>query len=122
MVNKARSAKAKGRKFQQLIRDKIIELLEPYGVVAEDVKSTAMGQGGVDVQLSPYAQSLLPIAIECKHHKSMAVYGLFEQAKANATEELDPVLFIKADRKEPLVVMTLGNYLILEGDRLQWEH
>ena len=117
---KPQSAKAKGRLFQQLIRDKIIDLLKPYGVVAEDVKSTSMGAGGVDVQLSPFAKTFLPIAPECKSHNSMAVYKLWEQTVANKGNET-PVLFIKVNNKKPLVVIDLEYYLQLEKARIENE-
>ncbi len=114
---KPASCKAKGRLLQQIIRDKITELLKPYGVVAEDIKSTSMGAPGVDVQLSPFAKSLLPIAPECKSHKSMAVYGLYDQAKSNAGKE-EAVLFIKVNNRKPLVVVDLEYYLKLEKHRI----
>lgn len=113
------SAKAKGRKFQQWVRDRLISLLSPFGIVAEDVKSTSMGAGGEDVQLSPLARNFLPISIECKSHKSMAVYKLYDQAKANAGE-YRPVLFIKANNREPLVVIDADEYLSLEYARIQY--
>jgi len=115
------SAKAKGRKFQQYCRDKIIKLLKPYGVVAEDVKSTGMGQGGEDIQLSPFARSFLPISVECKANKSFAVYNIYEQAKGNSGRN-EPVVFIKADRKKPLVVIDLDYYMKLEKNRIDNEN
>ena len=46
---KPQSAKQKGRKLQQWVRDKLIELLDIH---PENVKSTSMGAGGEDVILS----------------------------------------------------------------------
>lgn len=110
---KTSSAKAKGRRLQQLVRDKIRELLKPHGVVAEDVESRGMGQGGSDVILSPLAKKHLPVEIECKARKSWAVYEPYEQAKTHG--DLQPILVIKGDRKEPLVVMSLDYWMELEG-------
>ena len=114
------SAKAKGRRLQQLVRDKIIELLKTYGIQADDVKSTAMGQGGEDVQLSPLARSFLPISIECKSHKGFAVYKPYEQAQA-ASGVNEPVLIIKGDHKQPLAVIDLEYYFKLEQCRIKGE-
>lgn len=114
---KTQSAKAKGRKLQQWVRDKIIEVLKPYGVVAEDVKSTSMGANGVDVQLSPFANKLLPISVECKSHKSMAVYNLYAQAE-DYKEHGEPVLFIKANNKKPLAVIDAEYYFKLEESKI----
>lgn len=115
---KPSSAKAKGRRFQQYCRDKILELLEPYNIVADDVKSTGMGQSGEDLQFSPAARKLLPISVECKSLKTIAVYKLYEQAEQYKVKG-EPVLFIKADRKKPLAVIDLDYYLSLEKKGLK---
>lgn len=114
---KPQSAKAKGRKFQQYCRDKVLELLRPYGIVQDDVKSTGMGQSGEDLQFSPAARKFLPISVECKSLKAIAVYKLYEQAE-QYQDKGEPVLFIKADRKKPLAVVDLEYYLKLEKERL----
>lgn len=108
---KTQSAKAKGRKLQQYVRDRILEHFTEFA--PDDVKSTAMGQGGEDVQLSPAARQLLPVTIECKSHKNMAVYRLYEQAE-QYKERGEPVLVIKENRKKPLAVVDLDYYLGLE--------
>lgn len=102
------SAKQKGRKFQQFIRDLILKTfkeLEP-----DDCRSTSMGAGGEDVLLSPRARKLLPISIECKHRKSFSIYSIYEQAKANAGK-YEPVVFLKGNHKQPLAVVD-AEYLI----------
>lgn len=96
------SAKAKGRALQQWVRDKLLALflsLEP-----DDIRSTSMGAGGEDVQLSPAARRKLPISIECKNLASIAAYTWYEQAKTNAGK-FEPVLIMKANRKKPLAVV-----------------
>lgn len=117
---KTSSAKAKGRKLQQYVRDKIIELLRGYGVEPEDVKSTAMGQSGEDIQLSPFARSFLPISVECKSHKSMAIYKLYEQAEQYRNKG-EPLLVVKANHKKPLAVVDFDYYLGLEAERIKNE-
>jgi len=113
---KPQSAKAKGRAYQQLVRDRIREVLEPYGVVDGDVESRGMGQNGSDIILSPLAKRLLPVEIECKSLAKAAIYGPYEQAKTHGG--LEPVVAIKANRKEPLVVISLDYYIKLEKARL----
>ena len=114
------SAKAKGRKLQQLVRDKLIELLSSRGVVDDDVKSTGMGQGGEDVQLSPLARKYMPVSIECKKYAKFAVYGPYEQAE-KASGKYEPLLVIQGDRKKPLAIVSLDYYLSLEGWRIKGE-
>lgn len=118
---KPSSAKAKGRDLQKLCRDKLISLLSSYGIEPDDIKSTAMGQSGEDIQLSPKARSLLPVSIECKSHKAMAIYSLYEQAE-QYKEKGEPVLVVKANRKKPLAVVDLDYYLRLEAERITNEH
>jgi hypothetical protein len=117
MAISVKSAKQKGRKLQQVVRDKIIELLYYHGVTQHDVKSTSMGQGGEDVQLSPLARTFLPISVECKSHKSFAVYKPYEQAK-KAAMDYQPLLVIKGDHKSPLAIVDLDYYFYLEECRI----
>ena len=106
-----RAAKQKGRLGQNEIRDKILEVfpeLEP-----DDVKSTTMGDGGEDIQLSPAARRKMPITIEVKRRKSgmKMQYDWIEQAKRHGKGE--PVLFFRADRKDWITMVSLEHYMEL---------
>ena len=114
MTIKPSSAKAKGRRHQQWVRDKILELfpkLEP-----DDVRSTSMGAGGEDVQLSPAARKLFPYSVECKALKSISVYKFMEQAQANCPDTAEPIAIVKADRQRPLAVMDAEHFFTLIGN------
>ena len=50
---KTQSAKAKGRRFQQWVRDKLIESL---GIHPEDIESRSMGAGGEDLIMARSAR------------------------------------------------------------------
>ena len=119
MPIKTSSAKQKGRALQQFVRDSIIDLLKPYGVVADDVKSTSMGASGEDVQLSPLAKRLLPVSVECKSHKAMAIYTWWTQCLSNTKVGERPLLVIKINQKRPLAVMDYQDYIRLEQTRLK---
>jgi len=67
--------------------------------------------GGDDIKLPPYS-------IECKRRKSIAVYEWWEQAVKSAGEKLRPVLMIRADRKETLVVMSLEEFCRLVREEI----
>jgi hypothetical protein len=99
---KTSSAKSKGRSLQKWVRDTLLKL-NP-SLTQDDVRSTAMGQSGVDIQLSSAAKQSIPYSIECKNLARIAVYSLYDQAKANAGE-LTPILVIKQNRSNPLVVV-----------------
>ena len=80
---------------------------------AEDVRSTSMGAGGEDLQLSPFARDILPIQVECKSHKSFAVYRILEQAAEHGSHE--PVVFLKANNKKPVAVVDAEVFLDMMG-------
>jgi hypothetical protein len=101
-IMKISSAKAKGRRLQQWVRD---QLLSHRELSEGDVRSTSMGAGGVDVQLSPAAKALYPFSIECKSKASYAFYKDYEQAVANTEEGTEPVLVVKANNKRPVVII-----------------
>lgn len=120
MAITVKAAKAKGRRLQQKVRDKLLELLAEYDIVQDDVKSTGMGQGGEDVQLSPAARKYIPISVECKAHKAFAVYGPYSQAE-EASGSNEPVLVIQGDRKKALAIIDLDYYMHLESCRIKGE-
>lgn len=115
---KTRSRKSKGKALQNLVAKKVQELLAPFGVDPQDVKSTTMGESGVDIQLSASARDHLPVSIECKSHARMAIYSLFQQAEETAKSGETPVLVVKANRKSPLAVVPLDYWIKLEEDRI----
>ena len=66
---KSRSAKNKGKRLQNTVRDVLLETfntLEP-----DDIKSAVMGDSGEDIQLSPAARKLIPYSIECKNQEKL---------------------------------------------------
>lgn len=102
MANTPQSRKARGRKFQQEIRDLILEIfpeLEP-----DDCRSTGMGQSGEDLQFSPAARKLLPIAPEMKNQEKLNVWEAIKQAEENGGE-YEPVLFFRRNRTKPYAII-----------------
>jgi hypothetical protein len=78
----------------------------------DDIRSTSMGCGGEDLQLSPAARKRYPISIECKNQESLSVWKAYEQASANCGDH-EPVLFMKKNRKKPLVVIDADYFISL---------
>jgi hypothetical protein len=108
------SAKAKGRNLQKWARDKILEMfpvLEP-----DDVRSTSMGAGGEDIQLSPAARREIPISVECKANKSIAVYKFYDQAVENCPPGMMPVVVMRADRRRPMAMMDADRFFEMMRD------
>ena len=74
---KTQSAKAKGRKLQQWVRDQIIEQLEVH---PEDIASRSMGAGGEDLIMGRAARQKFPFSVECKNVEKLKVWEAYEQA------------------------------------------
>jgi len=99
---KIASAKAKGRKLQQWVRDKIIGMYQDLST--RDVISTGMGQQGEDVRLSEAAFKKFPFSVECKNQAKMKpVYDAHYQAKKQGAGE--PLLIIKMNGEKPLAII-----------------
>jgi len=89
-----RSRKNKGKNLQNKIRD---ILIDEFGLTEEDVKSTTMGESGVDVQLSKEAKKVFPFSIECKNQEKLNVWSSMNQAESNKGD-LMPLLVFKRNR------------------------
>jgi len=63
---KTQSAKAKGRRLQQWVRDLLIEKLDVH---PEDVESRSMGAGGEDLIMARAAREKFPYSVECRTKK-----------------------------------------------------
>lgn len=109
---KTSSAKAKGRRFQQWVRDLLIEDLDIH---PEDIESRSMGAGGEDLIMARAAREKFPMSIECKNQEKVNVWKSYDQAKANCGD-YEPVLFMKKNNSKPLVVVDAEYFVKLFGD------
>ena len=109
---KTSSAKAKGRRFQQWVRDLLIEDLDIH---PEDIESRSMGAGGEDLIMARAAREKFPMSIECKNQEKVNVWKSYDQAKANCGD-YQPVLFMKKNNSRPLVVVDAEYFVKLFGD------
>ena len=98
---KTQSAKAKGRRFQQWVRNLLIEELS---VQPEDIEARSMGAGGEDLIMARAAREKFPYSIECKNQESLNVWKSYQQAESNSGDH-EPILFIKRNNQKPLVVV-----------------
>ena len=104
-----RSAKAKGRKLQPWVAEKLLSLLKR--VTELDIKSTPMGFNGVDVQLSTVAYKQFPYNIECKNTERMTtIYNYYEQAESHDYKG-EPLLIIKMNRRKPLAIVDAEHFI-----------
>lgn len=77
-----------------------------------------MGQSGEDVQLSPAARKLLPVSIECKARKTIAIYRWYDQAQSNCNAGLEAVIVLKENRKRPLVCVDAEYFFKIMAERI----
>ena len=98
---KTSSAKQKGRKLQQWMRDLLIQKL---GIHPEDIESRGMGSQGEDLIMARAAREKFPLSIECKNQESVNVWKAYEQASENSGE-YEPIVVIKRNQSKPLVVI-----------------
>jgi hypothetical protein len=105
---KPRSAKNKGKRLQNKVRDLILEKfnskLEP-----DDVRSQIMGMSGEDIVLSPAARRLFPFSVECKNQEKLNIWSSLEQAEGNSGNH-PPLVIFKRNRSK--------TYAVLEFDEL----
>ncbi len=106
---KARSAKNKGKRLQNILRDKLVKL---YPDLKDDIGSQIMGMTGEDIVLTPHARKKLPFSFECKNVEKLNVWKSFKQCETNSGKST-PVLVIKRNRETPKVVMNLEEWLKL---------
>lgn len=109
------SAKAKGRRLQQWVRDWLRENLK--GVEDDDIQSVPGGVNGPDISLSPLARRVFSWTVECKSRgATISAYGPLEQAESNLLDNTKPVAILKQDRKEPIAVLYAKDFL----EMTQW--
>ena len=108
---KTSSAKAKGRRFQQWVRDQLIEQLDVH---PEDIESRSMGAGGEDLIMARAAREKFPYSIECKNQESLNIWKAYEQATENSGN-YEPVVFIKRNNQKPLVVIDAEYFITLNS-------
>ena len=111
---KPRSAKNKGKRLQNKIRDLILEkfdILEP-----DDVRSITMGDSGEDILLSPAARKLFPFSVECKNQEKLNIWSALQQAESNAGKHI-PLLVFKRNRSKTYVTIELEEFIKLINDK-----
>lgn len=104
---KPSSAKAKGRVLQNFVASALQRL---YGLTKHDIRPAVMGERGVDIHLSEAARKVCEFDIECKNMERLNLWKAWAQAVANTGENRRPLLVVKKNRKEPLVVISWEDF------------
>ena len=104
---KPRSAKNKGKRLQNQVRDLILEKFN--SLESDDVRSITMGESGEDILLSPAARKLFPFSVECKNQEKLNIWKSLEQSETNSGKHT-PIVIFKRNRTK--------TYVALEFDKL----
>ena len=107
---KIKSAKAKGRNLQNLVRDKLRSIFVGKVLEEDDIKSQTMGMSGEDIVLTPAAKKVIPYSFECKNTERLNLWKSLEQCESNC-EDREPVLVIKRNRSDVYAVVKFDNFL-----------
>jgi len=105
---KSRSAKNKGKRLQNNVRDLILEKFNQ--LEEDDVRSITMGDSGEDILLSPAARKLFPFSVECKNQEKLNIWSSLEQTETNAGKHT-PLLIFKRNRSKTYAVLQLDDFI-----------
>tara|TARA_B100001778_G_scaffold243844_1_gene204179 strand:+ start:168 stop:584 length:417 start_codon:yes stop_codon:yes gene_type:complete len=108
---KPQSAKAKGRKLQQLV---VKDLLDTFIHLSDDdIRSTSMGAQGEDVIMSNAARQAIPFSFEAKNQERVNIWSSIEQARSNTPHGSHPAVVFKKNNEEPQIVIQWKVFLKL---------
>ena len=110
---KTQSAKAKGRRLQQWIRDLLIEKLEIH---PEDIESRTMGAGGEDLIMARAARESFPYSIECKNQEKINIWEAYKQAEDNS-KDYEPVVVLKRNNQKPLILVDAEYFVNIHNSK-----
>jgi hypothetical protein len=96
---KTRSAKAKGRRASQEVKDTILAWFPE--LTDDDIVVTSSGVTGEDLVLSARARALVPFVFEVKNQEALQIWKALDQAKTHAEKRGDdsiPLLVFRRNR------------------------
>ena len=110
-----KSVKAKGRRLQNWVRDKLREAYiknwtKLPKLKEDDIKSQTMGMSGEDIVLSPAARTIIPYSFECKNKERLNIWQSIEQCEENCNGSI-PVVVIKRNRSKIYAIMEFDEWL-----------
>ena len=108
---KPQSAKAKGRRLQQWVRDLLINKLDIH---PDDVESRSMGAGGEDLIMARAARKKFPYSIECKNQEKINIWKSYFQAQENS-KDYEPIVVIKRNNHKPLLLVDAEHFIDLHS-------
>lgn len=118
MAKTTASRKAKGRRLQTLIAERIRQM---FGWLSEsDVRSTPMGCTGEDIWLSEAAKKAFPYSVEAKNTEKLNIWAALKQAEAEARSNT-PLVVFKKNRSEIYCALKFDDFMNLAKIAQQYE-
>ena len=117
MARSAKSSKAKGRRLQNFVRDKLREIYTPE-LHEDDIKSQTMGMTGEDIVFSPAAREMCSFSFECKNVERLQMWQAIEQCETNKSDISAPAIVFKKNGKDPYIAIPFAVFC----DMLQHEY
>lgn len=109
---RASSAKAKGRRACQELRDLILKAFPE--IKPEDIRVTASGSNGEDLQLSNLAAGLFPYAVEVKNQERLNIWQSLLQTSLHSQKTgLEPLLAFRRNHSDMFVAIRVEHFLLL---------
>ena len=107
---KQTSRRAKGKKLQKIVRDKLLKAFPHLHPI--DIRVAKSGENGEDLKLSRIGRRLIPYQFECKNQeKFKTIYSFWDQSVRHGKYE--PVLVIKQNSRRALAVIDLDQFIDL---------
>ena len=107
---KQKSRRAKGKKLQKILRDKLLKAFPHLHPI--DIRVAKTGENGEDLKLSRIARRLIPFQFEAKsQQKFKTLYSFWDQSVRHGKYE--PVLVIKQNSRRSLAVVDLDQLIDL---------
>ena len=113
---KPRSAKNKGRRLQNFVRDMLRDVY--FDLDPDDLQSQTMGMPGEDIVRSPAAKKVCRFSFECKNVERLTIWKAIDQCEVNATSNSLPAVVFKKNGREPYIAIQLNVFC----DMLQKEY
>lgn len=106
---KSSSARAKGRRHQQDVCKKLLEV--SIGLEKDDIRSASMGAPGEDILFSPAARRQFPFSIECKNVEKLSIWSAINQARSNCNPVHTPAVVFTRNHETVHIALPFEKFL-----------
>lgn len=108
---KPRSAKAKGRKLQNDIREQLLQTFPE--IHPDNIKCSLMSETGEDIKMSYEARQRIPYSFEAKCQEKLNIWDALQQSAENAPDGITPAVVFKRNYSDTYVAIPFTHFLEL---------